>query len=145
MSLYRRILLAVDLSPDSAFIGQRALALATACDAQLHLIHVVEPIAPISFPTELAGPSVVATQVELIDTAQRQIDRLAQQLGIAKSNGKVVVGSTKHEVIRAAAEAGADLVVIGSRERHGLALLLKHTDDAVVHRAPCDVLAVRLG
>ena len=144
MSVYRRILLAIDLSADSTLIGQRARTLATACDAQLHLIHVVEPIPPLSFPTELAGPSMVATQVELINAAQRHIDRLTQQLGMPKSNGKVVVGSTKREVIREAAEIGADLIVIGSRERHGLALLLKHTEDAVVHRAPCDVLAVRL-
>ena len=37
-----------------------------------------------------------------------------------------------------------DLIVLGSRERHGLALLLNFTGDAVLHAAPCDVLAVRL-
>jgi universal stress protein A len=34
--------------------------------------------------------------------------------------------------------------VIGSRERHGLSLLVDFTEDAVLHKAPCDVLAVRV-
>ena len=34
--------------------------------------------------------------------------------------------------------------MLGSRERHGLAILLNFTEDAILHAAPCDVLAVRL-
>ena len=37
-----------------------------------------------------------------------------------------------------------DLIVVGSRERHGLAILVNFTEDAVLHAAHCDVLAVRL-
>jgi universal stress protein A len=47
-------------------------------------------------------------------------------------------------LLRAAREWPADLVVLGSRERHGLALIVNLTEDAVLHAAPCDVLAVRL-
>jgi hypothetical protein len=32
--------------------------------------------------------------------------------------------------------------VLGSRERHGLAILLNFTEDTILHAAPCDVLAV---
>ena len=38
----------------------------------------------------------------------------------------------------------ADLIVVGSHGRHGLALLLGSTANDVLHGAPCDVLAVRL-
>ena len=38
----------------------------------------------------------------------------------------------------------ADLIVLGSRERHGLAILVNFTEDTVLHAAHCDVLAVRL-
>ena len=31
-----------------------------------------------------------------------------------------------------------------SRERHGLAILVNYTEDAILHAAHCDVLAVRL-
>ena len=42
-------------------------------------------------------------------------------------------------------EAGADLIVVGSHGRHGLALLLGSTANGVLHGAMCDVLAVRVG
>jgi hypothetical protein len=48
MPVYRRILLAVDLTADSALIGQRARALATALDGTLEMIHVVEPVPPVA-------------------------------------------------------------------------------------------------
>ncbi len=46
--------------------------------------------------------------------------------------------------MRVAQERGADLIVIGSRERHGVSILFNFTEDTVLHAAPCDVLAVRL-
>jgi len=48
------------------------------------------------------------------------------------------------EVVRIAQEHNADLIVIGSRERHGVSILFNFTEDTVLHAAPCDVLAVRL-
>ncbi len=50
----------------------------------------------------------------------------------------------KAEIIRAAQRLHSDLIVLGSRERHGLAILLNFTEDTILHAAPCDVLAVRL-
>ena len=56
----------------------------------------------------------------------------------------VEVGSAKTEILRVAAEERADLIVLGSRERHGLAIPVNFTEDSVLHAAHCDVLAVRL-
>jgi universal stress protein A len=42
------------------------------------------------------------------------------------------------------ADENVDLIVVGSSEKHGLSFLITPTEDAVVHKAPCDVLAVRL-
>ena len=42
MSEYTRILVAVDLSEDTAQVAQRAMAVAN--NAELHLIHVIEPL-----------------------------------------------------------------------------------------------------
>jgi universal stress protein A len=56
----------------------------------------------------------------------------------------VEAGNIKAEIVRFAKEQAVDLIVLGSRERHGLALLLNFTEDTVLHAAPCDVLAVRL-
>jgi len=45
---------------------------------------------------------------------------------------------------RVAEEEKVDLIILGSRERHGLAILVNFTEDTVLHAAHCDVLAVRL-
>ena len=53
-------------------------------------------------------------------------------------------GNIKTEVVRIAQTRAIDLIVIGSRERHGVSILFNFTEDTVLHSAPCDVLAVRL-
>jgi len=63
---------------------------------------------------------------------------------VPASRVQVVVGNTQAEIVRAARERHADLIVLGGRERHGLSLLVDFTEDAVLHKAPCDVLAVRV-
>ena len=56
----------------------------------------------------------------------------------------MIVGNTKAEIVRVASETGADLIVLGGRERHGLSLLVDFTEDAVLHKAACDVLVIRV-
>ena len=48
MTVYRRILLVVDLTEDSLILGRRAAALAGALGAGIELLHVVEfiPVEP---------------------------------------------------------------------------------------------------
>jgi universal stress protein A len=145
MAVYQRILLAVDLTPESLLIGHRARALAEALDGELGIVSVVEPIPTVApIPPDAVVPVIVTTQAELIDAAQQHISWLAQELGVPDTNWRVVVGNIKSEIIRVAVDDEVNLIVIGSRERHGLAFLTQPTEDVVVHRAPCDVLAVRL-
>jgi universal stress protein A len=145
MAVYQRILLAVDLSKDSLVIGQRARALASALNAQLQIVHVVEPVPIVPpMPPDPVVPVTVTTQIELFETAQEHIARLAQELGLPESRLTVVEGNTKSEIVRVAAREKVDLIIVGGRERHALSFLITPTEDAVVHKAPCDVLAVRL-
>jgi universal stress protein A len=44
-----------------------------------------------------------------------------------------------------ATDIHADLIVVGSHGRHGLALLMGSTANGVLHGAKRDVLAVRVG
>jgi universal stress protein A len=145
MPVYQRILVAVDLSPDSLFIGQRALALAAALEAELEIIHVVEPLpVVVPMPPDPLVPPVATTQAELVESAQEYIGNLAKELGVPGSRWNVVVGNARNEIVRVAIDRAVELIVIGTREGHALAFLIKPTEDVVVHRAPCDVLAVRL-
>ena len=145
MAVYQRILLAVDLTPESLPIGHRARALAEALDGELDIVSVVEAIPTVApIPPDAVVPVIVTTQAELIDAAQQHISWLAQEISVPDTNWRVVVGNIKSEIIRVAVDDEINLIVIGSRQRHGLAFLTKPTEDVVVHRAPCDVLAVRL-
>jgi universal stress protein A len=143
MTDYRRVLLVVDLSEDSILIGRRAQALATAVGAQIDLLHVVEYV-----PVEPMGETLMpAIQIEdeLLDRARQRLAALGAQLGVAASACRVEAGNVKSEIVRIAREIKADLIVLGSRERHGLSILVNFTEDTVLHAAPCDVLAVRVG
>lgn len=142
MSEYRKILLVVDLSDDSRIVGERAKLVAACSQAEITLLHVVEFV-----PVEPMGEALLpAVQVEseLMERARAKLAQLADQLGLQASPQLVEMGSIKTEIIRASQRLKSDLIVLGSRERHGLAILLNFTEDTILHAAPCDVLAVRL-
>ena len=56
----------------------------------------------------------------------------------------MALGSTAKEILRIVQEQGLDLIVLGSHGRHGVAMLLGSTANAVLHHAECDLLAVRI-
>jgi universal stress protein A len=143
MTEYRRVLLVVDLTEDSLLIGRRARAVATAVGAQIDLLHVVEYV-----PVEPMGETLMpAVQIEdeLLDRARQRLTALGSQLGVAATSCRVEAGNVKAEIVRIARELQSDLIVLGSRERHGISILVNFTEDTVLHAAPCDVLAVRVG
>jgi universal stress protein A len=143
MSIYRRILLALELNENSLALGRRAQALAAAFGAELELLHVVEyvPVEPMS---ETLMPAVQIEE-ELLARARRELDTLATELGLPSERCRIEAGNVKMEIVRIARELEADLIVLSSRERHGLSILVNLTEDTVLHAAPCDVLAVRVG
>ncbi len=142
MSIYRRILLVVDLGEQSERIGVRARDLASLLGAELSLLHVVEYV-----PVEPMGETLLpAMQIEeeLVQRATSRLAEFAANLGIGAARYQVTAGNIKAEIVRAAQELQADLIVLGSRERRGPSILVNFTEDTVLHAAPCDVLAVRL-
>lgn len=143
MTIYRRILAVVDLTEDSVEVGRRALGVANSCGAsELEFLHVVEyvPVEPLS---DSLMPAV-QIEGELMSRAKSRLADLTRELGVTTAPWRVEAGNVKTEIVRVAKERGADLIVIGSRERHGLSILVNLTEDTVLHAAPCDVLAVRL-
>jgi universal stress protein A len=143
MTEYRRVLLVVDLTEDSLPIGRRAQAVATAMGAQIDLLHVVEYV-----PVEPMGETLMpAVQIEdeLLDRAKQRLVALGTQIGVPAASCRVEAGNVKSEIVRIARELHTDLIVLGSRERHGLSILVNFTEDTVLHASPCDVLAVRVG
>jgi universal stress protein A len=142
MSIYSRILLAVDLNPDGITIGRRARDLAALMGAELTVLHVVEYV-----PVEPGGETMVAP-VQMLDelaaSARQRLVALCADIGVDADHQRVEVGSVKAEIIRVARAMNSDLILLGARERHGLSIFVNLTEDTVLHAAPCDVLAVRV-
>lgn len=143
MGEYRTILLAVDLSEEAEEVAARAVQMAKAHQAQLHVVHVIEPLSfayggdiPIDFST---------IQEEIQKQAEAQLQAFCKKLGIPVTQLHLVMGRPENEVHALAESLPADLIVVGSHGRHGLALLLGSTANGVLHGAKCDVLAVKVG
>ena len=142
MSIYSRILLAIDLNADSIAVARRARDLAARLGAELTVLHVVEYV-----PVEPAGENMLAPVAvfdELAAAARQRLVSLCADIGVDADHQRVEVGSVKGEVVRVARDMQCDLIVLGARERHGLSIFVNLTEDTVLHAAPCDVLAVRV-
>jgi universal stress protein A len=143
MTAYKHLLVAVDLTEESAHVLEQASLIAKAFDARVSLVHVLEPL---SFAYGGDIPmDLTQLQEQLAEEATKQLSKLANAHQIAASQQFVLLGHTQTEVHRIAEENQVDLIVSGSHGRHGLALLLGSTSNAILHGARCDVLAVRVG
>ncbi len=142
MAGYKKLLVLVDLSEGSDQVAVAARELASYSDASMVILHVVDFV-----PVEPLGESLIPTieiEDELIKRSRERIDGLISRLALPRAAGRVEAGNTKAEILRVAEEERADLIVLGGRERHGLAILVNFTEDTVLHGAHCDVLTVRL-
>ena len=144
MATYRKILVAVDLSPEARSVLARACELQGCYRAALYLIHVVEPIV-LGGDYDLAPVMPVEIEETLLQRAKDYLGTLVGEMNVSDVQQSVEVGSVKHEILRFAEEQDCDLIVIGAHGRHGVATLLGSTANAVLHGTKCDVLCVRLG
>ncbi len=143
MSGYQKVLIAIDLSDESTRVVARGRAIAEGSNAEVHLIHVIEPLSFAyggDIPMDFSG-----IQDEIHQQATAQLQRFAQSNNIDAHHQHIVLGKPEVEIHTLAEEQGIDLVVVGSHGRHGFALLLGSTANGVLHGAKCDVLAVRVG
>ena len=139
---YKKVLVLLDLSQASEQVAAAGREMAAYSNAALLILHVVEFV-----PAEPMGESLLPTvQIEddLRRRARAKLDELSARLGLSEATVRVEAGNKKTEILRVAKEVAADLIVLGSRERHGLGVLVNFTEDTVLHAARCDVLAVRL-
>ncbi len=140
---FNHILIAVDLTEDARDVAKKACALRTVFNCQLSCTHVIEPLSLAyggDVPMDL---STIQDQIQ--ETAMSQLKEFASSLSIPEENQHLVFGRPETEIHSLASELEADLIVVGSHGRHGLALLLGSTANGVLHGSPCDVLAVRVG
>ncbi|MBW2941978.1 universal stress protein [Zhongshania aquimaris] len=143
MPNYQRILAAIDLSDETNAVLTRAKAMATSDGAELHLVHVVEPL-NLAYGGDIPM-DFSSVQEQLQTQAEESLHQYAKRANIPTNRCHLLSGRPDSQVHELCDSLNADLIIVGSHGRKGLALLLGSTANGVLHGAKCDVLAVRVG
>lgn len=142
MKKYERILVAVELNPESdKKLLEAAKEMAGRDGAELSLLHVVEHIGSFDGMYGITIPA--ALEDEIVKEAKAKLVQMGVAFGIPVERQMVDLEMEKGAIAQKAGELGMDLIVVGSHGRHGLDRLMGSTANAVLHRAKCDVLVVR--
>lgn len=140
--MYEKILVAVDDSDHSSRAVSAAAALAKLSGGSIHLLHVRER-------QDVVGKSGGSFDVEYEEEADALMQKVSAALAEAGvgSTSRVVhapIGHVANEIVKAASEADADTIVMGSHGRTSLgALVLGSNAYKVLHLADRPVLVVR--
>jgi nucleotide-binding universal stress UspA family protein len=146
MIAIERILLPTDFSEHSKHAAQYACTLADKFQAEIHLIHVLQDLVAMVPEAGLAFPPPGDYLQDLRVSAEKAlVDFLPSdwRAGITVQRA-LRDGIPFVEIVRYAKENHADLIVMGTHGRSGLAhVLLGSSAEKVVRKASCPVLTVR--
>ena len=142
----RRILLASDFSKASRRALTEALRLAKRNRATLTITHVITPVIPATPDQYIAFDELERVQAQARTWAQRELGKLtaaARKAGV-RAAGVLAEGNATREIVRMAKRRRADLVIVGTHGRTGLAkLFLGSVAAGVVAATRCPVMTVR--
>jgi len=139
-----RILVGCDFSEDSDLAFQHGVSLAQEFQAELHLVHVIEP----SVYKDLLkpAPSVVEKLRETLrDSLSEKLESMVPDEVFKWCTLKttLLAGHPHEELIKYARLNKIDLIVLGIRGHGGVeTLIIGSTTDRAASRSPCPVLCV---
>jgi len=144
----RRVLHPTDFSKASTPAFTRAIAETRDNRGELLLVHVLAPVIPMAGAGEgYLAPSVYEQMSKSARAwAQKQMDRRLAKAKAARvrARGMLLEGVAHEQIARAAKRQRADLIVIGTHGRTGVArFFLGSVAARVAATAPCPVLTVR--
>ena len=142
----RRILHPTDFSPASRRALTKAIEMAKAGRGELLLLHVINPILPVEGEGYVSPKMYEQLAVSTRAWARKRLAALASRAKKSGARVRVLLaeGVPHEQIIRAARSKRADLVVMGTHGRSGLAkLFLGSVAGRVVSAASCPVMTVR--
>jgi universal stress protein A len=139
MSIHR-ILTALDDSAIAAHAVEIGTELATTLTAKAALVYVVDPRRALQQGSGIPAAELLAT---LRREGQAFLATAAQRTGLPPAWQFLREGKPADEILAAAREWEADLIVIGTHGRSGVSrILLGSTAESVVRDAACPVLVI---
>lgn len=143
---YKTILCPIDFSPPSVRALEFALAWAQSADARLCLLHVFEPDVDEAGVRALAHFTVPEYHRYMKEDAEKRLQLLipTDARTWCTPEHQLVSGKPYREILRVAAEAGAQLIVMGVAGRGAIStMVFGSTTNQVLRGAGCPVLTVR--
>ena len=142
-----KILFPTDFSEHSEHAFGYALSFAKEYGAQLLMVHVVEDVQYLANAYMFDVP-MMPSFADLEQNRVKEMDEFVESKDIdpsVKIEKSVRHGRPFVEIIQAARDEKADLIVIATHGRGGFEhLLFGSTAEKVVRKAPCPVLSIRL-
>jgi len=138
----RRVLAPVDLSEQSALIVDHAAELASAYDARLDLVHVVEQAAyPDAYGVDPLAMALPEVQDRAHDALQTLADRAAETVDVEMHTR---IGYAAHDIVDFSNEKESDLIVMATHGRTGLKrFLIGSVTEKVIRTASCPVFTLK--
>ena len=140
--MYTSIVVGIDASPTAEKALAKAIELARASEARLHVVSAYEPVtARVAGGAPAAEEFRVSPSFKADAALEHALDRAgAGDLTVEQHAPK---GDAADALISVAQEKSADLIVIGSVGMQGPKRIFGSVPNSVSHHAPCDVLIVR--
>ncbi len=146
--MFKHILLATDGSDASEHAAQVAVSMARTHGSKLTAVYVTDPYPFISIgqANPLGLQAYMAAAQQTASEAHARVSALCEQGGapVALQARMVENVAAAPGIVQLAADEGADLIVVGSHGRSGIArLMLGSVANKVVAESPVPVLVVR--
>lgn len=143
---YAHVMLTTDLSDGAAAAARAATRLGIAGEARRSILHVVDaPVGHLVLGGNVAPEGRAAYRDDARSEAARELAAFVEAtgLGTLRQSPRLSDAAPADAILEAAREEAADLVVVGTHGRSGLAkLFLGSVAEAVLRKADRDVLAV---
>lgn len=142
----QHILVPLDFGPLSAKLLDFAGAVATGPRVKVHLLHVLELPFVTTGPYEFRLPDTPARRERLYAHARTRLSVMSERLRLLDltTTTEVRMGAVSDQIVAAAIDYGADLIVMGKRGHGGLLHVLEGAvSDQVSRRVTCPVLTIR--
>lgn len=139
--MYKRILVAIDLSEEAHGLLEKATELAGQYGAVLDVVHVMDW--PLTGFDPVVGYSSINDDT-LLEEMANAVQRVVTKHNIDSAHTHTLLGQPSSTVANLATQLQADLLVMGSHGKRGWRALLGSTASAILQVVQCDCLVVRI-